>query len=216
MYAWHDGGDSYTVVSGRLRPVSSDDPQMRQDTTTRDVDMITAINTDRLVLRNYQDRDAAALLEYRAHPTVHCFARERLGSLAEAQRDIREKSGDDLQLAVCTRDDDRLIGSVFAEFDQSDTYGVGWNFNPTFVGLGYATEAAIAFLNHLFHDRQARRIYAYVEDDNLPSQHLCERLGMRQEALYREFISFVNNADGTKHYENTREYAILRKEWQHV
>jgi hypothetical protein len=39
---------------------------------------------------------------------------------------------------------------------------------------------------------------------------------MRQEALYREFISFVNNADGTKHYENTGEYAILRKEWQHV
>ncbi|MFT9110525.1 MAG: GNAT family N-acetyltransferase [Bifidobacterium psychraerophilum] len=86
--------------------------------------MITAINTDRLVLRNYQDRDAAALLEYRAHPTVHCFARERLGSLAEAQRDIREKSGDDLQLAVCTKDDDRLIGSVFAEFDQPDTSGL--------------------------------------------------------------------------------------------
>jgi RimJ/RimL family protein N-acetyltransferase len=35
--------------------------------------MITAIDTDRLTLRNYRDQDAAALLEYRAHPTVHCF-----------------------------------------------------------------------------------------------------------------------------------------------
>ena len=26
-----------------------------------------------------------------------------------------------------------------------------------------------------------------------------------------EFISFVNNPDGTPHYENTYEYAILKK-----
>lgn len=177
--------------------------------------MITAIDTDRLTLRNYREQDAAALLEYRAHPTVHCFARERLDSMAEARRDIRQKSGDDLQLAVCIKDDDRLIGSVFADFEEPDTYGVGWNFNPTLGGQGYATEAAVAFLNHLFHDLRARRIYAYVEDDNIPSQRLCERLGMRQEALFHEFISFVDNPDGTKYYEDTREYALLSKQWRH-
>mgnify|MGYP000019539328 CR=1 FL=1 len=59
----------------------------------------------------------------------------------------------------------------------------------------------------------ARRIYAYTEDYNLSSQHLCEKLGMRREGVFLEFISFVNNPDGTPRYENTVQYAILKKEW---
>ena len=36
---------------------------------------------------------------------------------------------------------------------------------------------------------------------------------MRPEGLFLEFISFVNNSDGTPRYENTVQYAILKKEW---
>ena len=54
---------------------------------------------------------------------------------------------------------------------------------------------------------------AYTEDYNLASQHLCEKLGMRREGVFLEFISFVNNPDGTPRYENTVQYAILKKEW---
>jgi len=36
---------------------------------------------------------------------------------------------------------------------------------------------------------------------------------MRKEGLFIEFISFMNNQDGTPHYENTYQYAILKKEW---
>ena len=59
----------------------------------------------------------------------------------------------------------------------------------------------------------ARRLYAYTEDYNVSSQHLCERLGMRREGLFLEYISFVNAPDGTPIYENTYQYAILKKEW---
>ena len=47
----------------------------------------------------------------------------------------------------------------------------------------------------------------------ISSQHLCEKLGMRREGLFREFVSFVNDADGNPIYENTYQYAILKKEW---
>ncbi|MCI1211253.1 hypothetical protein [Bifidobacterium tibiigranuli] len=33
--------------------------------------------------------------------------------------------------------------------------------------------------------------------------------GIRHEAPYLEFISFADNPDGTKHHENTREYAMV-------
>ena len=85
--------------------------------------------------------------------------------------------------------------------------------NPCYQGKGYAFEAAYAFFNYLFNQKGARRIYAYTEDNNLPSQNLCKKLGMRQEGLFMEFVSFINDADGNPIYENTMQWAILKKEW---
>ena len=94
-----------------------------------------------------------------------------------------------------------------------DTWSIGWNFNADFAGVGYAFEAASALVRHLFDDKQARRLYAYVEDDNLASQRLCERLGMQREGLFRDFVSFVNDVRGQPIYVNTFQYALLRREW---
>ena len=86
--------------------------------------------------------------------------------------------------------------------------------NPEFQGKGYAYEAAKAFFEYLFSEKGARRLYAYTEDYNLASQKLCEKLGMRCEGLHLEFISFINDENGNPIYENTYEYAILKKEWK--
>lgn len=173
------------------------------------------IETSRLIIRNFEEKDAAGLYEYLAAPPVHCFYSEKVNSYDEAVKKVKEKqNGDDHGncYAVCLRDTDFIIGEVFAMKEHPDTYSVGWNFNLKYGKKGYATEAAQAVINNLF-ENDARRIYAYAEDDNLPSQKLCERLGMRREGLFVEFISFINNPDGTPHYENTYQYAILKKEW---
>ena len=36
---------------------------------------------------------------------------------------------------------------------------------------------------------------------------------MRAEGLFLEFISFKNDTQGMPIYENTMQFAILRKEW---
>ena len=36
---------------------------------------------------------------------------------------------------------------------------------------------------------------------------------MRREGLFRSFVSLVNDADGNPVYENTLQYAVLKKEW---
>ena len=59
-----------------------------------------------------------------------------------------------------------------------------WMLNKDYQGKGYAYEAAHAFFDYLFKDKGARRIYAYTEDYNTASQHLCEKLGMRREGLF--------------------------------
>ena len=172
--------------------------------------------TERLVLRPFQARDAAGLFELLSHPRVHCFSADRLDSMEAAVADVARRSADPVQLAVCLKPQDEMIGLMFAAKDEPDTFGIGWHLNANHEGKGYASEAARAFIDILFNHKGARRIYAYVEDDNLRSQKLCKRLGMRKEGLFMEFISFVGNADGTPTYENTCLYALLKKEWQNI
>ncbi|MGH2342850.1 GNAT family N-acetyltransferase [Segnochrobactraceae bacterium EtOH-i3] len=174
---------------------------------------MNVVETDRLILRNFRQLDATDLFAYLHHPRSSCFASLKLADLGAAQAEVEARSGSDEHVAVCLRSSDRLIGDLFCVLEPPDTYSVGWNFNANFGGVGYASEAARALFDHLFTVKEARRLYAYVEDDNFASQRLCERLGMRQEGLFREFISFVNDDQGVPIYENTLQYAILRKEW---
>lgn len=95
-----------------------------------------------------------------------------------------------------------------------DTFSPCWMLNSNFQGKGYAFEAAHAFLDYLFSQKNARRVYAYVEDYNKSSQHLYEKLGMRKEGEFKEFVSFVNNPAGTPRYENTFQHAVLKNEWR--
>ena len=170
------------------------------------------LKTDRLIIRDYEKKDAAGLYEFLAHPPVHCFMNEKLDSLEDAEKEVERRGKEGEHFAVCLSDTDLIIGDLFAIKEAPDTYSLGWNFNLKYGKNGYASEAAKALFNYLFNN-DARRIYAYAEDDNITSQKLCERLGMRKEGLFMEFVSFVNNQDGTPHYENTYQYAVLKREW---
>ncbi len=176
--------------------------------------MNTTITTDRLCLRPFMEKDAAALLTYLGNPRVNCFKDQQLSATEDALRYIAERQKDNLCLAICLKETDELIGELFAEKEEPDTFGIGWHINQLFEGKGYAFEAAGAFISWLFDCNGARRVYGYVESDNIRSQNLCKRLGMRYEGCFKEFISFVNNPDGTPKYEDTCVYAVLKKEWQ--
>ncbi len=182
------------------------------------------IITERLILRPFAENDAADVWEYLKALAVHCFASWKTDTVEEARAAVAERmrTPEDY-LAIVLKETGKVIGEIAAfpersdEHDEAspmDTFSPIWMLNPQYTGKGYACEAAHAFFDWLFQEKGARRIYAYTEDDNLPSQRLCERLGMRREGLFLEFISFVSNPDGTPKYENTVQYAILRKEWE--
>ena len=183
------------------------------------------IETERLILRPFCTEDAADVFEYLEKPTVNCFACMKVGSLEEAQVAVKEKMEHrEYCFAIVLKDIGKVIGEIEAHPESSqpdeaenfaeDTFSPCWMLNPEYHGKGYAYEAAHAFLDYLFTQKGARRIYAYTEDYNVASQKLCEKLGMRREGFYLEFISFVNDENGNPIYENTYEYAILKKEWE--
>ena len=181
------------------------------------------IETERLILRPFTEKDSADLFEYLSKPTVHCFACMKVNSIAEAKVAALERAKNvEYYFAITLKDTGKVIGEINAMPESSapdekhavqDTFSPCWMLNTEYHGKGYAYEAARAFFEYLFLEMGARRIYAYTEDYNLSSQKLCEKLGMRREGLYKEFVTFINDEDGNPIYENTYQYAILKKEW---
>lgn len=184
------------------------------------------LETERLILRPFRESDAEDVedvLEYLKEPAVNCFAEMKLNSLEEAKAEMKKRVGEtEYYFAIVLKDSAKVIGEIDAfpergePHDTSsplDTFSPCWMLNHAYQGKGYAYEAAHAFFDYLFQQKGARRIYAYTEDYNVSSQHLCEKLGMRREGMFKEFVSFVKNPDGTPRYENTVQYAILKKEW---
>ena len=181
------------------------------------------IETERLILRPFVKEDAEDLYEYLQAPAVNCFASMKLDSVEEAAEEAESRSDNtEFYFAIVLKENGKVIGEIDAwpettapdkENAPKDTFSPCWMLNKAYHGKGYAYEAAHAFFDYLFNEKGARRIYAYTEDYNTSCQHLCEKLGMRKEGLFKEFVSFINNPDGTPLYENTMQYAILKSEW---
>ena len=180
------------------------------------------VETKRLILRPFEVGDAADLYAYLHLPQVNCFACMRLNTPEEAEEEVRKRAEDaEYYFAIVHKESGKVIGEIVAHPESAapgeapeDTFSPCWMLHPAWQGQGYAFEAAQAFFDYLFTRKGARRIYAYTEDYNLASQRLCERLGMRQEGLFMEFVSFVKDETGEPVYENTMQYAILKREWE--
>ena len=181
------------------------------------------IETEHLILRPFAESDAADAYEYLHEPTVHCFACMKVNSIDEARRAVLERSKNgEYYFAITLKETGKVIGEIDAMPETAapdeknavlDTFSPCWMLATEYHGKGYAYEAARAFFDYLFNEKGARRIYAFTEDYNTPSQKLCEKLGMRREGLFKEFVTFVNDESGNPIYENTYQYAILKKEW---
>lgn len=108
------------------------------------------IETERIIIRNFKQKDAEGLLEYLSNPRVNCFAGDRLCSEEAAWAYMQYSPKDMLRYAVSLKKDDFIIGDVFALRENEDTYNVGWHFNKRFEGKGFACEAATGLLDYLF------------------------------------------------------------------
>jgi len=59
--------------------------------------------------------------------------------------------------------------------------GLFWLIAPAHRGQGYAAEAARAMIDHMFTNHHMRRIVATTEYDNVASQKVMQKLGMKLE-----------------------------------
>jgi RimJ/RimL family protein N-acetyltransferase len=149
------------------------------------------IETERLVLRRWLPEDASALAEIHAHPAVAAFLDPRTRDDTAAMIDRYERHWDARgfgRFAVTDRATGRLVGRVGVMHEPTWTATaekeeIGWTIAHERWGEGLATEAAAAAIEDVFARVRLARIVSWTAPDNLASQRVMERCGMRYRDL---------------------------------
>jgi RimJ/RimL family protein N-acetyltransferase len=173
------------------------------------------IETERLVLRPYEEGDFGALHELYSDegvttwllygPATESETRTRLARKV-ADRELDEHSG--ISVVVALRDGTYVgdLGIWFTSVEHRSAE-VGFSFLPAHQGRGYATEATRALLDWAFATGGVHRVEGRLEARNAASGRVLEKLGMRGEA------HFVENEWIRGEWQSELVYAILEREW---
>ncbi len=175
------------------------------------------IVTERLRLRPFSRRDVDSVYSYRSRPDVAQFLFDPPMTHDQCAEAVRLRTGqiafsaegDKVILAVERQEDSRLIGEVSLIWRSvPDQQGeVGYIFHPDAHGRGYATEATRPLLAFGFEVMGLHRIYARCDARNGASAAVMGKLGMRQEAHFREHVQSKGR------WEEEVICAVLESEW---
>ncbi|SHF07106.1 GNAT family N-acetyltransferase [Streptoalloteichus hindustanus] len=154
------------------------------------------IVTPRLLLRPFGLADVDAVHDIYSRPEVVRYLHEDVLSVDDARREVTrrarmsriDRTSHHLRLAVVRDDTMELIGDVLlARISVRHSQGeIGFVLHPDHQGQGFAYEAAREMMRLGFTELGLRRIIGRCDARNTASARVLERLGMRQEALFRE------------------------------
>ena len=175
--------------------------------------MIT--ETERLVIRNWQNSDLALFHHINSDDRVMAFFANRrdLKQSSELMRWLANDIGETGYgfFALQTKADGQPIGFAglslvnFAALP-AGTVEIGWRLGADFWGRGYATEAARELLRLGFEDRGLDEIVSFAVPANTRSIRVMERLGMQR----REDLDFHNDDYGA---DTIIVYSITHDQW---
>jgi len=147
-----------------------------------------AIQTDRLIIRNFGEDDWRDLhemiLQYQASEYAQ-YDHEWPTAEEKIQEVTHWFSEGDSYLAVCLQSTHKLIGFVAQNERKEEgerAYGLGYVFNFDYHRQGYATEACRAAIERAFCQLRAEQLVTGTAAENLPSRRLLARLGLRETA----------------------------------
>ncbi|GAQ19715.1 ribosomal-protein-S5-alanine N-acetyltransferase [Oceanobacillus picturae] len=173
------------------------------------------INTDRLLIRDFQLEDWESVLKYTSDSNVMEYIPEGVLSEKGVKDLIRENVGENAEkFPVIFKEENALIGHmVFHKWGGERTYEIGWVFNPQYHNKGLASEAAMAILKYSFEELKIHRIIATCQPQNIASYRVMEKVGMRREGHFKKCIP-ANYKKGSRDWWDEYFYAILAEEWE--
>lgn len=166
------------------------------------------LETERLILRRFTADDLNDLYEYLSDAEVVKFEPYKAKSIEETKGDFEWRMGTDEMIAVELKENHKLIGNIYLGKRDFDSLEIGYVFNRSFWGKGYAKEGCGAIIRRAF-DNGVHRIFAECDPENVNSWRLLEALGFEREAHLKQNVYFWTDDSGNPIWKDTFIYSKL-------
>lgn len=164
--------------------------------------------TERLILRPFEEDDVDAVFAMRSDENVMRFIRPIQTKKDETLNWIRmlSEKWDTENIGFCAvvlKKTEKFVGWCgLWRLKETDEIEIGYAIAKDFQGKGYATEAARRILEYGFNELSLEKIVAVAYPENEASQNVMKRLGMK----------YVKT--GEFYEKNLVQYAIFKNELQ--
>lgn len=162
--------------------------------------------TERLILRPYQEGDLQDLYEYLSNPDVVAFEPYRPMTMDEVRENLAWRISTEEMIAVELKTTGKLIGNVYLGKRDFNALEIGFVFHNGYWHQGYARESCAKLIELAF-QAGIHRIYAECDPINTNSWKLLERLGFSREGHLRKNIFFWEDDSGQPIWKDTYLYA---------
>ena len=180
------------------------------------------MRTERLILRNWEDRDRELFHRINSDELVmEFFPFRRTRAEAEAKMDeFRawvDEDGYGFAAAEIAATGEcigfvGITGTEDIDVLPAGTIEIGWRLAPEFWGKGYVTEAAEAWLAYGFETLDLDEIVSFAVYENHRSTAVMKRLGMRVDPAGD--FDHPDVPDSHPALKRHVLYALSRKDWQ--
>lgn len=147
------------------------------------------LETERLMLRPWNESDAESLYEYAKDPDVGPIAGwPPHQSVDESRYVIQNVFSGAEAYAICLKTDQRAIGAIELKLnghtdmtDKEDECELGYWIGKPFWGQGLMPEAAKEMLRHAFEDIGMKKVWCGYYEGNHKSKRVQEKCGFRYQ-----------------------------------
>ena len=175
------------------------------------------IETERLILRRWEESDAYDMYEYAKDPDVGPIAGwPAHKDVDESRYVIREVLNGKEAYAICLKEDNRAIGAIELKLnghsdmtDRDDECELGYWLGKPFWGRGIVPEAGKELLRHAFEDLGMTKVWCGYYDGNIKSKRAQEKCGFRYQFTSENLDVPLLNEERTGHASS-----ITKDQWQ--
>lgn len=169
------------------------------------------IETERLILRNFEESDYDDLYEFLSQRKDDDFEAYPGITYENGREHLKYRVGSDEFYAIELKESGKVIGNVYFGNRDFEAKEVGYIVNKNYQRRGIATEAIKAVMENAF-SSGVHRIFAECNPKNDCSWKLLESLGFEREAHFHQNVYFKKDGNGNPIWQDTYVYGCLKGE----
>jgi len=157
--------------------------------------LLQTIETDRLIIREFNEEDFKSIHTYASKPDVTRYLPFGPNNEMDTQLFLKkvmdyqfQNPRCDYEFAVVLKKNNTLIGGcgIHVTSINNKEGSIGYCYDNEYWGKGYASESTKAIINFGFHKLNLHRIFGTCHPDNMGSAKVMEKVGMIKEGCLRE------------------------------